>query len=276
MRSSKTKFKRVQPLLGTFVEIEFSAPDARTFHRNAAHAFEAIKRIDRLMSFHRADSDLSKINSAEAHEWIFVDAHTRRVLAAANKLHVMSKGVFDVRRAPMDPSGTVFPPVVISGSRVCKTGPWILDLGGIAKGYAVDQAVKTLKRLGVTAGLVNAGGDLRVFGADEWPIALRHPSAPSVAVPVFPLKNGSLATSAAYFSRKRPGGRWTSALVSARDGRFFLRRSSVSVLSATCMMADALTKVAALSPRGARASLLRRFHSHAFEMGRDGRVRSAS
>src|SRR5581483_361234 len=112
-------------------------------------AFQAIAEIDRLMSFHRETSDLSRINRASANDWVPVHSHTRNVLLMANRFFRTSGGVFDVRRGLL-PNGTVgVAPVRISGRRVRKNGAFVLDLGGIAKGYAVDLAVSTLKRDGM-------------------------------------------------------------------------------------------------------------------------------
>ena len=259
MKSLKSKFKRVRPLLGTFVEIRLSDASPARMNTSATRAFEAIGGIDRLMSFHRADSDLSRLNRATANEWISVDVHTRNVFAMSNKFFKTSNGIFDARCGAQSKLNAGIAPVEISGRRIRKTGADTFDLGGIAKGYAVDLAVKILKRAGIKSGLVNAGDDLRAFGPDEWPVAVRHPALPNVALTLFPMKNGALATSGSYFSRKRSDRKWNSAL----------QRRSVTVVAPTCVVADGLTKVVALSPAIA-ASALRRFRSHAFFVGTNG------
>lgn len=106
-----------------------------------------------------------------------------------------------------------------------------IDLGGIAKGYAVDQAVASLRASGVTSGLVNAGGDLRAFGPRSWPIELQHPVVTARTRPLVRLRDAALASSVAAadagFVGTRPrGARWTGSTVLARD----------------CATADALTK----------------------------------
>ncbi len=242
MKSSKPKFKRVRPLLGTFVEIRLSGASFARMNASATRAFEAIGEIDRLMSFHREDSDLSRLNRAAVNEWIPVDVHTRNVFAMANKFFETSNGVFDVRRGTRSKLNPGVAPVEISGRRVRKTGADTFDLGGIAKGYAVDLAVKVLKRSGIKSGLVNAGGDLHAFGPEEWPIAVRHPASPGVAFALFPMKNGALATSGSYFSRKRIDRTWNLAL----------QKRSVTVVAPTCMVADGLTKVVTLAPQWPR------------------------
>ena len=257
--------RRVRPSLGTFVEIRLTGANKARVSVAATRAFEVVAEIDGLMSFHRPESDMSRLNRAPIGEWVSVHARTRRVLAMSNKFFTASGGVFDVRSRSGVKNDPLIEPVEISGRRVRRTGDGALDLGGIAKGYAVDAAVAVLKRAGMTSGLVNAGGDLRAFGSVAWPIALRHPANPSAVVPALALKRGALATSGSYFAR-RPGDRkWNAAL----------RRRSITVAAPTCMAADGLTKVVALAPRAAK-QLLRRFRSQAIVMNGRGAVREVN
>jgi thiamine biosynthesis lipoprotein len=121
--------------------------------------------------------------------------------------------------------------------------PVIVDLGGIAKGFAVDRAVEALRRCGVSSGFVNAGGDLRVFGDGARHALVRHPSSPGPLLPAFELCEETFATSAPYFSLRRWRGRTVSHLVDPRTRRSFTSAVSVSVRASACSLADALTKV---------------------------------
>lgn len=129
------------------------------------------------------------------------------------------------------------------GCRASKSRALWVDLGGIAKGYAVDLAVAELKRCGVRSACVNAGGDLRVFGETPFPVLIRDPRSPSEAGLQLQLQNEALASSGNYFSIGHSG----SALVNGHDGQPCLGEFSVSVRASTCMLADALTKVVAAS-----------------------------
>ncbi len=289
MKSSSQRLKRVRPLLGTYVEIELLGTSHAELNRSLTAAFDTVSEIDRLMSVHRPDSDLGRLNRAKAGAWVSVDPMTVDVLALANELFVSSDGLFDIRcgRALAEwniipsvltpTSGKPIPlhrvPVEISGRRVRKTGDWLLDLGGIAKGFAVDCAIETLRARGVRAGLVNAGGDLRAFGPHDWPVSIRHPKFPTVSLALAPLRNGAMSTSAVYFSKKKSNGRWVSAIVRPEDGKPFLKGYSVTVASGTCVMADALTKVVALAP-GRSGLMLKRLDSFGFIARMDGTVRS--
>jgi thiamine biosynthesis lipoprotein len=107
----------------------------------------------------------------------------------------------------------------------------------------VDLAVQMLLQRGVEEVVVNAGGDLRASGARTHRVCLRHPLMPLAAGRELELTEAALATSAAYFSRRRRGSQEVSALLDPRSGRPYLDEASVSVRAADCMSADALTKV---------------------------------
>src|SRR5439155_21847017 len=104
-------------------------------------------------------------------------------------------------------------------NRVRFLQPLQIDRGGIAKGFAVDEAVTELQRHGIRSGLVNAGGDLRAFGRREQQVHLRHPACLDKIVPLRPLTDCALATSATYFSRKKWHGQWVSSIVDSRRKR---------------------------------------------------------
>jgi thiamine biosynthesis lipoprotein len=129
--------------------------------------------------------------------------------------------------------------------------PVRLTLDGIAKGYAVDQAVRTLRRAGVRAGWVNAGGDLRVFGDVAVPLRRREPDGRLRALGA--LRNGAVATSltapAPELSAAFPGRLLGPQGEPAAPGTW-------TVLAASAWRADALTKVAANTPDAQRAAVI--------------------
>src|SRR4051794_19741584 len=98
MKFSKQKIKRVRPILGTFVEIRLEAEaPIELLHTWITAGFDQIEKIDRLMSFHRSESDLSRLNRSEPGHWVEVHPHTRHVLRASNQLFQASGGIFDIR-----------------------------------------------------------------------------------------------------------------------------------------------------------------------------------
>ena len=148
----------------------------------------------------------------------------------------------------------------IDGHDVMVHAPAWLDFGGIAKGYAVDLAVAKLRRAGVHTGAVNAGGDLRVFGALEETVLVRSPFDASELWPVAALRDSACATSASGEVARRGG----------EVGDTPAPRS-VTVLAPTACAADALTKI--VWQQGELATpLLRRARARALLVRADGSV----
>ena len=249
--------RRARPILGTIVEIR-AETDSSAAARAIGEAFAAIAKVHLLMSVHRADSDVSRLNRHGHERTIRVNPWTFEVLEAAERLSVASDGLFDCTVAPVlaregflprgleraaGMSASHLDVELQPGDCVRFRRPLAIDLGGIAKGFAVDQAVAALRADGVVSGAVNAGGDLRVFGPMPQPVHLRDPAAPGRLVPVGLLKDGAIATSAGYFARQRRRSGWVSPIVDPRSGAPIAdRRRSVSVIAGDALTADALTK----------------------------------
>ena len=262
--------RRCQPWLGTYIEIAAQALDTVTLEGAIQAAFAAVARVHRLMSFHDPASDVSRLNQRAVRAPVAVDAWTHAVLGEAQRLHRLSGGVFDVAVAPsliawgFLPRGANAPDhgstadlELMTKQRVRFHRPLAIDLGGIAKGFAVDRAVEALQAAGACGGSVNAGGDLRVFGPQPEPLRVRHSRHLANCIVVGELRNEAAATSAAYFTRRRHAGHWVSPILDPRTARPWLDRTSVTVIAPACLSADALTKVVALAPDRAPAILTR-------------------
>lgn len=263
--------RRCRPLLGTFVEIDCDVPDA------IEAGFAAVKRVHRLMSAHEVDSDVSRINRFSHARAVEVDEWTARVIERSLFWSKQSEGAFDMVRAgrsaleqgriprhPDQPPATVshWTWLEIQGVHVRLPKPGCLDLGGIAKGFAVDRAVESLRGAGCTSGLVNAGGDLRTFGPQARMISIVEPSTRMTILEVG-LRDAAMATSAGL---EEAGGLTFDHLADARSGW-----TSVTVIAAKACDADALTKVVwALGPSA--ASLLFEAKAQAFVFRADGGV----
>ena len=277
MKSRSSETRRARPLLGTLVEIAACGPAAAAA---IEAAFGEIETVHRLMSFHEDKSDVSRANRAAPGELVRVDQRTYEVLRCAQSLSRLSGGAFDITVGGRlveagflpRPHGAVgfdneacFEDLLLlpENCLTWRRHAWI-DLGGIAKGYAVDRAIQVLKEVGVSSGIVNAGGDLRVFGEAQ-SIYIRHPENASRVLPLGAISNAAVATSSGFFTAQRH----IDALVEPRGGTCLKWRQGITVIAARCMIADALTKVVRLAPRRTPA-ILAQLNAQALVIDRRG------
>jgi FAD:protein FMN transferase len=265
-----TQVQRARPLLGTLVRITAAAAvPAVELHAAVTNAFTEIALVHSLMSWHDPGSELSRINRLAALEPQPLHAHTRTVLAAALDIARRSEGAFDptvagAGRSPGDRAS--WRDIELLGEYVRFRRPLWVDLGGIAKGYAVDLALQCLARLGVSQCVVNAGGDLRVAGPREHRVAIRHPLHAHAHAHELGLRNEALATSSAFESRYQTPAGAVCALVDPATGAAYARQDSVSVRALTCMTADALTKVALFAPPAVAAAVFEACAAHCLRL----------
>jgi len=250
--------KAMRPQLVTFVEIEVKTACQSKAASAMEAAFSAIALVQKLMSLFEPQSDISRINAGAHINPQKIDPWTAHVLAIAIDLHERSEGLFDCAVAPRLSHWGLLPEgesaaqsslnhLQLDDLQVSASKPVRLDLGGIAKGFAVDRAMDAILAQGVSDASINAGGDLRVMGSYEEAIHLRDPADPQVLRFAGMLKDGAIATSATYYSRRQHQGREVSALVDPRSSEPLVTRNSYSVIAPLCCHADALTKVLAIS-----------------------------
>jgi thiamine biosynthesis lipoprotein len=284
MRSrSSIEVRRCRPLLGTFVEITARGRDERLLTRGIKAGFDAIARVNRLMSFHDPLSDVSRMNRDAFPKGVIVHPWTWQVMRASKRFAEESHGTFDITVAPWLTKWNYLPrrcyrcsPTVSSRDIFLRRNyevffrrSLIVDLGGIAKGFAVDRAVDALKENGIECGIVNAGGDLRTFGLASQLIHLRHPTDPTRVAGAVRLRGRAMATSGIYFARRKYRGKYVGPLLDGRTGQSARELISVSVGAAECMVADALTKIV-FALREKAAGLLTQYQADALLLDRDG------
>lgn len=248
--------------------VEIKLTSSNDLEQNQAHqaidaAFSIIEKIQQLMSFHDANSQLSRLNR-EAHlRAIPVHPFVYAVLIRAQKIFLASEGLFDCTVAdvlvnwsllPQQTNNQTSPDAVtqadvmlLADYMVQYRTPLLIDFGGIAKGFAVDLAIQTLRQFGIKNAVVNAGGDLRVLGNIAEPISIRSPSNLQQLISVGELCAGALATSGIYYSENKFQGKSVSALVNPTNRQPVLNPHSFSVIAPTAWLADALTKVVAVT-----------------------------
>jgi len=248
----------------------------------ALSAFEAafgdFQRLDGLMSVWREGSDVQRLNAAAGKQPVPVSADVREVLHVAHQVGDWTGGKFDVtfgalsglwkfdhdqdnripdpqdvsRQLPLidygavdvdDRAGTVF--LRREGMRV--------HLGGIGKGYAVDRAVDTLRRAGLSDFMIQSGGDLYVAGRRgerPWRVGIRDPRGPADrSYAALDLSGGAISTSGDYERFFMNGGRRFHHILDPDNGEPARGCRSVTIVTGRATLADGLaTGVFVLGP----------------------------
>ena len=236
------------------------ATEVLTAEAAIERAFEAIEQVNRLMHPRAEGSDLARISSAPLHAPTKVHASIGRLLNFAKRIHTLTEGVFDPC-TPAQPGRLSDIEVSAGETEVVCRAPVALDFGGFAKGYAVDCAVEALMATGCRAGLVNAGGDLRVFGPSTEPVFVRGPAGELTNIE---LADAALAVSDAgsqqrppehqgYYVRKLDSDAPTAATQAVPTVSY------AAVIASTALVADALAKCVLLCPPAVATRTLRAF-----------------
>ncbi len=286
LRGRRRLVRRAVPVMGTTAEFAVVDDDPRRAHIAIDEAVAALRRVDAGMSRFRDDSDIGRANACAAAEPVAVTRPTADVLATSLRWAEASDGLFDpclgravglwdvgARHAP--PTDTLVRP--LAGRRLYRhldLDTWrgrdvvrfaesdvALDLGGIAKGFAVDRAAEALRARGVRDALVNVGGDLRAVGASEdgdpWSVGIRCPDDPARIRRTLDVRDAAVATSGDYAQFFEHGGRRYHHLLDPRTAA--PRRSgarSLTIVAATCLTADAAaTALFGAEPARARSLL---------------------
>lgn len=185
-----TRHSRAQPMLGTLVTIDvYAVTDQAHAHRAMKRAMDTMAHVGRVMSAHDPFSDLGRISRSKPGERLTLDRQTVHVLRVAQRWVRLSRGAYDpvlaasrlcqMNRRPgllslASHGQHLCELTIVSDTQVHMRRPLAIDLGGIAKGHAVDLGCQILKQHGVTHAVVNAGGDLRTMGRAQHPILIRH------------------------------------------------------------------------------------------------------
>jgi thiamine biosynthesis lipoprotein len=244
--------KRLRISLGTLVAVEATNSSAAAAGAAVEAAFAALMQISQRLHPQSADSDLARINNAPVQTCIAVHSSTCDLLTLARRLNTLTAGVFD----PCLPSraGRLRDIEVCSTGQILCRAPVALDFGGFAKGYAVDCAIDALRSLGCSTGLVNAGGDLRVFGARTEPILLRGPAGELTQIE---LADAALAVSDVD-SQHRPAEH-QGYYIRDHDRGSPTRPRYAAVVAKEAVVADALTKCVLLCPHPTAGEVLQTF-----------------
>jgi len=262
--------KRSEMIMGTTVEITVIPANEEAVRE----AFLAIRKVDQLMSIYKPDSEVSLLNQQGENQ---LSPETIQVIQEAIKFAGMTEGVFDITCRPLInlwkkakkeqkiPSPEEieqarklvdYRKIILKGNLVKLSEPGMkIDLGGIAKGYAVDKAIEVLKTKGVRRALVNAGGDLYALGTPgwgkKWTVGVQDPRNLEEILTTIEASDCGIATSGDYRRYFILEGQRFSHIVDPRTGQTVEEvPMSVTIIAPDATTADALaTGVFVLGPK---------------------------
>jgi len=207
----------------TAIEMEYWTDDPAVAGKAGDAVLAVFQQIDRQMSRYREESELSRVNRQAANALVAVTDSLFKVLQEAIRVSKLSSGAFDISfgsvgylydfRARRQPSAEELATGLatvnyrsIALDPEAKTVRFLqegvrLDLGGIAKGYAVDRGIDILKSFGIRHARLSAGGDMRLLGNKQgkpWIVGVRDPRSEDRNALVMPLSDVAVSTSGDY------------------------------------------------------------------------------
>jgi thiamine biosynthesis lipoprotein len=260
--------KREEAIMGTAIAVELWSETAATGEAAIGAVMAEMHRIDRTMSPHKDDSELTRINRGAGAAPVRLSDEMTSLLTRAESFARLTGGAFDITYAAVGQlydyrEGTKPTPEALErarravgwrflaldrGARTVRfTRPGMrIDLGGFAKGYAVDNAARILRARGIRHAMVSAGGDSRVIGDKRgrpWTIGIRDPrGGPADVVAVLPLEDTSISTSGDYERYFDAGGERFHHLIDPSTGRSPASVRSVTILAEDGLTSEALSK----------------------------------
>ena len=273
------KFVYEKAEMGLPFRISLYAKDEATAKSAAEAAFDRIAVLNSILSDYDSDSELSRLSRTSGQGKVVpVSTDLWRVLVRAQEFAARSDGAFDITVGPLVnlwrrarhkqelPSPELIAEMKARvGYKNLRLDPehhtaellvpeMRIDLGAIAKNYAVDEAVVVLKQHGITRALVGGSGDMTATdappGQPGWRIEVAPLDVPGAPPPqIIYLKNRSIATSGDIFQRVEIGGKRYSHIVDPRTGIGLTDHSLVTVVAPDCMTANGLTtSISVLGP----------------------------
>lgn len=274
-------------VMGTFAHVVVIAEDSNTAEKCIETAFVEIHKVDELMSDFKSNSEISKVNRDGFKSAIHLSQSTYEVLQRSLEFSKLTDGAFDISVGPLVDlfHSAQEKQVTPSKEQIAQARSKVgfeklkldeqnrtvkfavdgmrLDLGGIAKGYAVDKAVEAMQTCGAIGGMVDIGGDIRCFGAppdgrNHWLIGLQNPNlekdtAGRNIVLKLKLTNGAVATSGDYQQYVLIEGKRYSHIIDRKTVTITEGLSSVTIIADNATDADALAT--AVSVMGAEKGL---------------------
>jgi thiamine biosynthesis lipoprotein len=263
-------------VMGTFARVVAVAADSNTAKRCAEAAFAEIEEVEKRMNYHKSDSEISELNRDGFRRAVKVSKPTYEVLQRSIEFSELSCGAFDVTVGPLVDlwhsaqdansipndaelqqarSKVGYDKLILDANetsvRFAVDGMRV-DLGGIAKGYALDKAVEAMQKGGAVGGMVIIGGEIQCFGLpqegqNKWRIGLQDPDEAKdgfdagTPLLVLNLTDAAVATSGHYRRFVTIGGKRYSHIVDPKNGHSSESLASVTVICPSATDADALS-----------------------------------
>ena len=262
-------FRREDAIMGTRIYVELWLDDPAQGQAAVEAVIGSMHEVDAMMSTYKPESQLSQVNARAALGPVKVDRELFDVIRASLDFSRQTGGAFDVTyasvghlydfRARQRPSETqiaqALPGVNWRNVRLDPASLTVrferpgmrIDLGGIAKGHAVDRAIGLLQARGVAHAVVSAGGDSRIIGdrfGRPWIVGIRHPDDPQRVVTRIPLVDTAMSTSGDYERYFDENGVRYHHIIDPKTGRSASKVRSATILAPTAMQTDGLSKTA--------------------------------
>jgi thiamine biosynthesis lipoprotein len=258
---------RSEAIMGTRCSVELWSEDRARGEAAISSVFDDMRRIDRLMSTWKDDTEVSRVNREAGSHPVKVSPELFALLQESVRYSELTRGAFDITYASVgylyDFKKGVHPDqkaieaalpgidwrqMVLDSkaSTVFFKKPGMrIDLGGIAKGHAVDRGIELLRRQGITRAMVNSGGDTRIIGdrfGKPWVVGVRDPDHEGKVFLRLPLTDTAFSTSGDYERYFDEDGKRFHHIIDPKTGDSARKCRSVTVIAATATRTDALTK----------------------------------
>ena len=262
-------YRREEAIMGTRIYVELWADAAPAGEAAVAAVIQSMHDVDEMMSTYKPSSQLSRVNDRAALEPVKVDRELFEVIRNALEFSRLTHGAFDVTyasvgylydfRAHQRPTEAqiekALPGINWRNVRLDPAASTVrfdhagmrIDLGGIAKGYAVDRAIGLLQARGIAHAVVTAGGDSRIIGdrfGRPWIVGIRHPDDPKRVITRIPLVDTAMSTSGDYERYFDENGVRYHHIIDPKTGHSASKVRSATILAPTAMQTDGLSKTA--------------------------------
>lgn len=285
-RNKLKEFTKTEFIMDTTCSVTFYGEESEI----AGEAvFDEVKRIDALMNMYNENSEVSRINNAKSGEEIKVSDDTYYVLETALKICEDSKGAFDITVAPLTTlwnfsgdrkkiplqekidkalENVGYKNIVLESGNIVKKlkSGTMIDLGGVAKGYAGDKAVEALKKYNVTGGIIDLGGNILCFGENpnsengKWTVGIQTPFEPTGTYEkTVKISDKAVVTSGTYQRYFEKSGKIYHHILNPETGYPEMKEyNSVTVVSDSSLEADCLAT--ALFVMGENYDIVRKYN----------------